>query len=162
MTLNIIEIGGFVIGSLAALGIVAGGFGFLVSSFLDGKNKKSNDNLQKDDTLLNYLTKQNDSYAGVVLSQNEKIATLTANNTYLEKKVEELKAIVDGRDPGTKQFQEAMVKFISSNTEYQNSTLKILAEMMKRLEGLGVSHEEIKTMVQEPKSIHIEGSAKMT
>jgi chromosome segregation ATPase len=159
--MNILEdIAIWIMGSITAIGVFAGGLGFIISQFKDGKNKDKVDTLNNDQTLLNYFKEKNEGYAQAVVDLqkqiadlNSKIAVLSATIVERDKQLSDYKAIFTGTDTGTKTFQATMLQSVKDRENFQEKTAEILESIVERLEVLSTGQSDAKEHAALPVNI---------
>jgi hypothetical protein len=136
--MTIQDIGIWIGGAILSLGALAFGFGYLISQFKDGRNKKGVDQLNSENALLEYLKTQNAGYAQALDEQNKKIAdqnvVIGKMQTAIDerdKQLTEYKAIFTGTDSATKHFQEVLLVNINDQKEYREKSLSMLTQLLE-------------------------------
>lgn len=158
--MSIQDIGIWIGGAILSLGALAFGFGYLISQFKDGRNKKGTDDLNNENTLLTFLKEQNAGYSdavkdlqGQIAELNSKIAVLTATITERDKQLADYKAIFTGTDSNTKAFQITMLQSVKDRENFQEKTAEILESIVERLEVLSTGQSEAKKHATLPLNI---------
>jgi hypothetical protein len=136
--MTIQDIGIWILGGLFSLGAIAGGFGYLISQYKDGRNKKGSDQLNSENALLDYLKTQNSGYAQALDEQNKKIAaqdvTIGKMQTAIDerdKQLTEYKAIFTGTDSATKQFQKTLLDNINAQIEFRKTANEAFTQLLQ-------------------------------
>lgn len=133
-----------IVGIIGNIGLFAGGLGFLFSRFKKGNTEEKADVISSADQLVNFWKEQVEGFKEVIKELREKLDSQTKEfNVQLQamgnelgqvkgqleaeaRQKKEYLAILENRDPATKQFMEHMVQA----TENQD---KILQEIFKFL-----------------------------
>jgi hypothetical protein len=131
-----------IVGAIGSVGILAGGFGFLFSKFRKGTMEEKTDIMSSADQLTNFWKEQITGFKDVIKELREKLEIQTKEfNTQLQvmgnelgqvrgqleaeaRQKKEYLAILENRDPATKQFMEYMVKSMENQD-------KMLQEIFK-------------------------------
>jgi hypothetical protein len=152
-----LQIAGIILGSLATLGIAAGGLGYLVSTFKKGEKVEKSDIVSSAEQLTQFWKDQADGYKTMMAEKDAKTAEQI---NALSREVGELKgqliseskqkaeylAILQNRDPDTKNFNDYVMQSIKNQEGINNEIVRILKEIHT------MSTEETK------RELHIEGT----
>lgn len=147
----------FILGSIASLGIIAGGIGYLINTFRKGSKIERSDILSSAEQLAKFWQEQAQGYKTMMEEKDakytEKINTLTREvgelkgqlNAETNQKKEYL-AILQNRDPETKKFYEYVMKAIENQETVNSEMIRVL--------------KEIHTMTTEERNreMHVEGT----
>lgn len=119
----------YILGSLASIGVVAGGLGYLIGQFRNGGS-----------TLTAFYKEQAEGYK-VMMSEKDKsnddkfqkmtaeIGEIRGQLIEKEKQNKEYLDIINNRDPGTQKFQELLTKACTDQTEVNREVVKVLKEI---------------------------------
>jgi hypothetical protein len=136
--MTIQDIGIWIGGAILSLGALAFGFGYLISQFKDGRNKKGSDQLNSENALLEYLKTQNAGYAQALDEQNKKIAdqnvVIGKMQTAIDerdKQLTEYKAIFTGTDSATRQFQKTLLDNINDQIEFRKTANEAFTQLLQ-------------------------------
>lgn len=140
--MNIAQLAQIVIGSIASIGVLIAGAGYGYGQFYKGKNAKTLDDFNLFNTQLDSLKKVCDEQAAQIKvlqedikGHTQEIGRLKGINEEKEKKIVELNAILQNRDPAlndfikmstesTKYFLDVVPKIITTIDTIKNSLIK--------------------------------------
>lgn len=143
----VIKIFLLVIGSLASLGLLAGGIGYLLSKVNKGSREEKSDVISSADQLAGFWKEQVEGFRAVIAELTAKIEKQKDDHNAEMKKVltelgevrgrlgaetkakEEYLAILQNRDPETKEFMKFMVKSVEDQGETHKELIRILGEI---------------------------------
>lgn len=121
---------------LSGLGLFFFGGGYLLSKFKDGTKEsqaEGRDIISSNEQIKQFFKDQNEDYKTIIKEQGSKIELLTREvgeirgQLTAESKIkEQYLAILQNRDPETKQFMEIMLKFVETQTETNKNIVKAL------------------------------------
>ncbi len=161
-----------VMGSIASLGILAGGLGFLMSKFKSGSKEEKEGLISSSEKLTEFWKSQSEGYKIMMEAKDEKwrleskekdekyrqeMQSLTREVGELRGQLnaekstnERLEKIFQGRNPEMEEFMKFMIQATTNQTEGQKAILEVL--------------EEIKKMSLEEKTreLHLEGTVSKT
>lgn len=125
---------------IAAIGIFAGGLGYIIGKFKAGTKQETSDVVSSADQLVNFWKDQAEGYKVMMAekdkSNDEKFQALNAeigkiqgqllekekqNKTYLE--------ILQNRDPEMKMFMETMIKSANEQAAVNANVVKVLSDI---------------------------------
>lgn len=132
----------FIIASIAALGILAGGIGYVISSFKKGGRQERSDVISSAETFAKFWQEQAEGYKSMMESKDIKY---TDQINALSREVGELKGqlnaetqqkkeyldILQNRDPETKKFMEFMVQATTTQAAINQEIIETLKEIHK-------------------------------
>lgn len=135
--LEILQIAGIIVGSLATL---AGVVGYVVISYKKSGKERIESVVNASDQLTSFWKDQVEGFKEMVATQNEKIRTLTGEIGELrgqlnaeKKQNEELKKIFQGRDPEMQQFMKTLLGVAEQSQRYMEEDKKYKADQHEAL-----------------------------
>ncbi len=145
------QIAEIVIGSLAGLGLLAGGIGYLKSQYVEGKTGEKKSDLETQNELTTYLKNQIETYKDIIKKQAE---DNTENNKVQNEKfakmntdITTMKAVIDEKDKTIAKYLEIL--------QNRNPDLEV------SLKEISASMTDIKTFMKHIDS-HLEKELKIT
>lgn len=114
----------YILGSLASIGVVAGGLGYLISQFRGGTKKANTEIASSSTEIITFYKTENESLKSIMgekdKSNDEKFRQLTSEIGEIrgqliekEKQNKQYLDIINNRGPETEQFQTAMLDGLS-------------------------------------------------
>jgi septal ring factor EnvC (AmiA/AmiB activator) len=145
---------------LLGVGVFAGGVGYVVSAYMQGKKGQTASVVSSADQLTDFWKDQVDGFKAMVSEQNVKIQNLTNELNQVrgqlnsrEKQIEELQATLNLRNPEMKQFMELMMQSVREQSESHTEIVRVL----KDLHAMSSSNHLLLQNEQE-KELKIEGT----
>ncbi len=129
-----------IVSSIASLGVLAGGIGYLVSSFKKGSKKEKDDVISSAETLTKFWQEQAEGYK-LMNSQREaewndkfqamsrEIGELRGELNAESKQKKEYLDILQNRDPESKKFMEMMINAAEKQSEVNKEVVRVLGEI---------------------------------
>lgn len=128
--------------SLASLGLLAGGVGYLMSQFRSGSKRQNNEIVNSSTEIINFYKTENESLKAIMLekdkSNDAKFQQLTSEIGEIrgqliekEKQNKQYLDILQNRDPDTQQFQELLIKSCNDQGDINKQVVAILQEIHK-------------------------------
>jgi hypothetical protein len=135
-----LQIAELIIGSIASLGIVFGGAGYLVSVFRKGTKQEKSDIIQTSTQVTEFYKDQIQGFKDIVESQTEKIRQLTGEIGELRGQLtteksqnDRLEKIFQNRNPEMDTFIKAVMGDMKHHEEYHAKSMELLGTMIKTL-----------------------------
>ncbi len=127
--MNLVQLAQSISISIAAVGVVFAGIGYLWGQIFAGKNKATTEDYNLLNTRLNSLQNTCDSQQKELADLHLQVGRLQGGNEEKEKKIKELTELLQNRDPGLVDF----MKFITESTKGFQQALADSSTAFKRI-----------------------------
>lgn len=127
-----------IVGSLASLGIVSGGVGYLLQSFRSGSSSLSSFYKEQAEGYKVMMSEKDASNDAKFQKMTAEIGEIRGQLIEKEKQNKEYLDIINNRDPGTQKFQE----FITQACLDQGEVNKQIINVLKEIHELAVAEHE--------------------
>ncbi len=127
--MNIIQLVLSIVGSIVSVGILLAGTGYAYAQFTKGKNEKNNEDYKLLTTRVDALQRLCDAQQIDLNNLHQELGKLKGINEEKDKKITELNAILQNRDPALNEF----IKYSTESTRY---FLDIVPKIVKQLENI--------------------------
>lgn len=148
MNNQLVQIVLVIMGSLASLGLLAGGVGYLYSQFVTGKGSRSKENIETENSLITFLKNQNEGFEKIVKEQNVKIvdlgkemAAMKATNEEKDKTIEKYLSILQNRNPELEQFMQKMTVLGENSEAFMKGQIVIMGEIQTFMQAINTHME---------------------
>lgn len=125
-----------VVGSIASLGIIFGGAGYLLSVFRGGTKQEKSEIIQDSSQIIEFYKEQIHGFKEIVDSQNNKISGLTSENGEMKGKLgaaqaqlDKLELIFQNRNPEMEEFMKFMIQATEQQATSHKEMIRILGEI---------------------------------
>lgn len=176
-----IQIIEFTFGGLISLGAFAGGIGYLISAYVQGKNKQKDDGISSENQLTQFWKDQVTGFKDMLAEQDRKMEVQRNDyNTQIkdlsnqlsevkgqlmekEKTNKEYLAILQNRNPELEQFMKALTQASSDQAEYRKESKDMFKGMITVLGDIHTATlDNNKILHEEEKDLKIEATVTKT
>jgi len=132
--MNILQLAQAVSLSIAAVGVIFAGLGYLWGQIFAGKNKATTEDYNLLNTRLNSLQNTCDAQQKELADLHLQVGKLQGINEEKEKKIKELTELLQNRDPGLSEY----IKFArETTTSFQNIVTNMVADIQEIKKNVG-------------------------
>lgn len=119
----------YIFGSLASIGLVSGGLGYLIGQFRSGGSNLTAFYKEQAEGYKIMMSEKDKSNDDKFQKMTAEIGEIRGQLIEKEKQNKEYLDIINNRDPGTQKFQELLTKACTDQTDINKQVVSILKEI---------------------------------
>lgn len=139
-----------ILGILTSIGVLAGGVGYLASSFKKGSTQKDHEIISNAEQITKFYKDQAETYKNMLADKEtawneekkewnvkfneltKEVGTINGKLAEKEKQAEQYLAILQNRDPETKEFNKFVIQAVKDSSQMHERMMEVLQKLLDK------------------------------